>query len=90
MHSKIKYQSWLIFLSGFLTLSMTTILPVAGGGASIILLYSVPFLIGLGLVLALLYHWLAKKIKPAFWRNVYFVANLGIIITLTFLIFPWR
>ena len=61
--SREKYKPWIIFGSGFLTLLLMELFPVDGGGVSLIFVISVPVLIGLSVILALIYNWKVKKIE---------------------------
>ncbi|WP_107040411.1 hypothetical protein [Brumimicrobium mesophilum] len=83
-----KYKPWIIVGSGFLTLLLMNLFPVDGGGVSLIFVLSVPILIGLSIILALIYRWQAKKIEIRWKRNVIFSSSVLIIVLLTFLLFP--
>lgn len=83
-----KYKPWIIVGSGFLTLLLMNLFPVDGGGVSLIFVLSVPILIGLSIILALIYKWQAKKNEIRWKRNVIFSSSVLIIVFLTILFFP--
>ena len=83
-----KYKPWIIVGSGFLTLLLMNLFPVDGGGVSLIFVLSVPILIGLSIILALIYKWQAKKIGMRWRRNLMFSSAVMTVIVLTFLFFP--
>ena len=49
------FKSFLMLFTGWLTVFMMLIMPVAGGGASLILVVTVPALIGLSIILTICY-----------------------------------
>ncbi|MEM5566008.1 hypothetical protein WNY78_12875 [Psychroserpens sp. AS72] len=57
------YKVWTLVFSGFLTLIMTSFFPDSGGGAAMLLFITVPFFIVLGIILALFYRFISKKVK---------------------------
>jgi len=83
-----KYKSWIIFGSGFLTLLLMSLFPVDGGGVSLIFVLSVPILIALSIILALIYKWRAKKTETRWKRNVLFTSSTLLVLFLTFYFFP--
>ena len=83
-----KYKPWIIIGSGFLTLLLMNLFPVNGKGVSLIFVLSVPILIGLSIILALIYDWRAKKIGSRKKRNILFSLSVFVIVILTFLFFP--
>ena len=83
-----KYKPWIIVGSGFLTLLLMNLFPVDGGGVSLIFVLSVPILIGLSIILALIYKWQAKKIEIKWKRNLLFSSSVIALIVLTILFFP--
>jgi hypothetical protein len=88
MRNLEKYKPWIIFFSGFLTLALKSLFPVVGGGGSIIFLLTIPILIGLSIILALIYKKVTKRIDLYWLRNLYFTINILIILFLTFAFFP--
>jgi hypothetical protein len=83
-----KYKPWIIVGSGFLTLLLMNLFPVDGGGVSLIFVLSVPILIGLSIILALVYKWQAKKIEIRWKRNLLFSSSVIALVVLTFSFFP--
>ncbi len=83
-----KYKSWIIVGSGFLTLLLMNLFPVDGGGASLIFVLSVPILIGLSIILALIYRWQSKKIEIRWKRNLLFSSSIITLVVLPFSLFP--
>lgn len=86
--TRAKYKPWIIVGSGFLTLLLMKLFPVDGGGVSLIFVLSVPILIGLSIVLALIYRWQSKKIEIRWKRNLLFSSSIITLVVLTFSFFP--
>lgn len=79
----------LIILSGFLTFFFSFFIPVGGGGASMIFLLSIPFLVGLGILFGIIYYAFIRKIKNRILKNGIFFGMLFLIIILTFVWYPY-
>lgn len=62
--------------------------PVDGGGVSLIFVLTVPILIALSLILAIIYIWKTKKQASNRFKNIFFSISLIVITLLTFLFFP--
>lgn len=80
----------LIILSGFLTGMLSFIIPVGGGGISLIFTLTIPFFIILGIILGVIYYVFIQKMKNIYCKNITFLAMLFLIITLTFAWYPYR
>jgi hypothetical protein len=87
----MKKEIKLLFLifCGCLTLVMKLFVPVGGGGISLIFVISVPFLLGLGIVFSLIYHFLVIKLKSHKVQKIIFFWMLIILIGLSLLFYPY-
>ena len=83
-----KYKFWVILICGLITPLLIFLFPVDGGGASLIFTLSVPFLIVITLLFALLYKRIAKKTDVKWKNNLVFSIFIFIILFLTFYTFP--
>jgi len=84
-----RLKSILITLSGFLTFLLSFIIPIGGGGASMIFLLSIPFFIGLGILFGTIYYVFIRKIENSILKNGIFFGMLFLIIVLTFAWYPY-
>ena len=80
----------LLILLGFLTFPLLEILPVAGGGASIIILVTIPFIILVALILTLIYNVYYVKKKDRNVQDKAFLIMIFIILILNVLLFPHK
>ncbi len=62
--------------------------PVDSGGVSLIFVLTIPILIGLSLILAIVYNWVSKRVKTKSMQNSMFYGSVAIILFLSFLFFP--
>lgn len=83
-------KPFIILLSGFLQLFLSYFIPVAGGGASMILLLTTPCLIGLGILLSIIYHAFIRKHENTSYVNSFFYGMIMIILFLTFISYPYK
>jgi hypothetical protein len=82
-------KSLVLFVSGFTTLFLTLIIPIGGGGISLIFIITVPVLIILGIVFSLLHHFWISKFKSLALQKSFFILLLLILISLSFLFYPY-
>ncbi len=75
-------------LAGFLTLILSYILPVGGGGISLIFVLTVPITIGLSLI-GLLIYWLLLKRQKTNAKNIVLLFTILINLFITFSMFPY-
>ncbi len=78
-----------IILCGFLTPILKQFIPIAGEGASLIFVLSIPVLIGLSFVLALGYYFLCKKSKSILKQNISLTIFLLTLIGLALVFYPY-
>lgn len=88
MNDRIK--SIILVLSGFLTLLLSFFVPVGGGGISIILVLTIPILIGLGIIFGTIHYFIVRKMKNIYYKKCIFLGMLFLIIILTFLWYPYN
>jgi hypothetical protein len=84
-----KVKVAILIFAGFLNLLMSYIVPVAGGGASLILALTVPITASLSLLASGIYYWLTT-IKKELIKNVIYYMALLIILLITFIMFPYK
>uniref|UniRef100_UPI00404A46A9 hypothetical protein n=1 Tax=Gelidibacter sp. TaxID=2018083 RepID=UPI00404A46A9 len=82
-------KSLALFVSGFTTLFLTLIIPIGGGGISLIFVITVPALIILGLVFSLLHHFWISKFESTALQKSLLMLLLLILISLSFLFYPY-
>ncbi|MCD2260657.1 hypothetical protein [Psychroserpens luteolus] len=85
---KDSYKIAILVFFGFLTLMMKPFVPVGGGGISLIFVISIPFLIVLGFVFAVVYYFISKK-KIARYKRIAFWLMLLTLITFSLLFYPY-
>lgn len=85
-----RLKTWLILLSGFLTGIFSFFIPVGGGGVSLIFVLTVPFFIILGIIFGVIHDIFVRKIRNIHYKNGIFLTMLAIIITLTFMWYPYQ
>lgn len=83
-------KSIILILSGFLTLILSFFVPVGGGGVSLILILTIPFFIGLGIIFGVIHYFIVRKIMNIYYKNSIFFGMLFLIIILTFLWYPYN
>lgn len=76
-------------LIGFLTVILSYILPIAGGGVSLIFVLTVPANIGISLISSIAYFILAKKQKTLS-KNTVLITSIALNLLITFLFFPYK
>lgn len=84
-----KVKALIIFFCGGITLILKEIMPIAGGGASLIFVLSIPVLIILGLTFSLVYYVKINKLKSKFQKHGVFSLMLIILLGLAFLLYPY-
>ncbi|WP_125185332.1 hypothetical protein [Botryobacter ruber] len=89
MTKKDKVKIGVLIFVGFLTLIMSYILPVEGGGASLIFVLTVPINIGVSIVISGVYYWLTISGMDKV-RDIIYYSILVILLLLTFLFFPYK
>ncbi|AXG69769.1 hypothetical protein KORDIASMS9_01996 [Kordia sp. SMS9] len=87
---KHSIRTALLIGSGFIQLVLSSFIPVAGGGASMILLISLPSLIGLGFFLGIMYYVFIRKFENEQYPRSYFLGMIFIIVFLTFISYPYK
>jgi hypothetical protein len=85
---KDKLKTIVIILSGFLTFVLEPFIPMEGGGASMIIFLTIPFLIGLGIILSLVYYFYYVR-KNKLNKPIAFAIMLSLMILLNFLFYPY-
>ena len=83
-------KSIILILLGFLTIPLLEILPVAGGGASLIIVITIPFLVLVSIIMAIVYSLYYNKKKNEKTKRRAFVIMALTLITLNLLLFPHR
>lgn len=73
---------------GFLTILLQNIIPIGGGGISLVFVLTVPTTIGLSLLSSLLYIWLTSKKKHQT-KNIVFYLVLILNLYITFAMYPY-
>ncbi len=81
-------KPWIILLTSFLTLFMLPIIPV-GGGVSLILVISVPALIGLGIIFAITYHFISKTINSLITKKCIYFLMIMVLIVVSLCLYPY-
>ena len=87
---KQKLISLGLIISGFMTLILKEIMLVAGGGASLIFVLSIPVLMGLGILFSVVYYFFVSKIRHKFSRIALSFTMYFVLIGLAFLFFPYK
>ncbi len=83
-------KSIILILLGFLTIPLLEILPVAGGGASLIIVITIPFLVLVSIIMAIVYSLYYNKKKNEKTKRRAFVIMALTLIALNLLLFPHR
>ncbi|MDH7911780.1 hypothetical protein [Winogradskyella sp. SYSU M77433] len=83
-------KSIILILLGFLTIPLLEILPVAGGGASLIIVITIPFLLLVSLIMTMVYSLYYNKKKNEKTKRRAFVIMALTLIALNLLLFPHR
>ena len=87
---KQKLISLSLIISGFMTLILKEIMPVAGGGASLIFVLSIPILFGLGILFSVTNYFFVSRMRKRFYRTTLTVFMHALLIGLAFLFFPYQ
>lgn len=83
-------KSIILILLGFLTIPLLEILPAAGGGASIIIVITIPFLVLVSVIMAIVYSLYYSKKEDEKIKNKAFIIMALSLIALNLLLFPHR
>lgn len=83
-------KSIILILLGFLTIPLLEILPVAGGGASLIIVITIPFLVLVSIIMSIVYSLYYNKKKNEKTKRRAFVIMALTLIALNLLLFPHR
>jgi len=86
---KGKLRITILLLCSITTLVLKAFFQVAGGGASLIFVLSIPFLMGLGIVFALMDWFLIMKMKNLTIKNSLFIIKTIILIGVSLSLFPY-
>ena len=81
--------TFIIMLCGFLTCIMMNIFPVAGGGAAMIFIITVPFTGISGIILAGLYYFKISKLKNERKERILLSTIIILLLLVTFVFFPF-
>lgn len=84
-----KLRMAILLLCSIATFILKVFFPVAGGGASLIFVLSIPFLMVLGIVFALMDYFLIMKLKNLAIKNSLFIIKIIILISLSLLLYPY-
>ena len=80
----------ILILLGFLTIPLLEILPAAGGGASLIIVITIPFLVLVSVIMAIVYSLYYSKKEDEKIKNKAFIIMALSLIALNLLLFPHR
>jgi len=83
------YKIWTLVASGFLTLVMTSFFPDSGGGAAMVFFITVPSFIVLGIILALFYRLISKRVIHQDIKGIVFNLLFFFMITLNIMAYPF-
>ena len=83
----IKYLT--LFLFGFSHLILKEIIPVGGGGISLVFVITIPVLIILSGIFAGIVYWMDKKSVEPLKQHIWFVFFVFILSLITFGMFPY-
>lgn len=83
-------KSIILILLGFLTIPLLEILPAAGGGASLIIVITIPFLVLVSVIMAIVYSLYYSKKEDEKIKNKAFIIMALSLIALNLLLFPHR
>lgn len=86
---KVILRSWVLFLSGFLTVLLIFVIPDSGGGKAMVIIFTLPSLIILGLILALAYYFSFRKSDNLRLMSSVYKIMLIAMILLSFILFPY-
>jgi len=87
MNKKLRVVIFLI--SSIAQVIMKAFVPLAGGGASLLLMLSIPILIGLGIIFASVDYFLIVKIENRFVKNLLFLLLEFILLGLAIWSYPF-
>ena len=87
MNDSFKFRT--LVLSGFLTLIMTSVIPIEGGGAGMVFFITVPFFIVLGVILGIVYRFVSKKVFDTDVKQITFFLMLFFIVVFSLLAYPY-
>lgn len=79
----------ILLMSSIVQVVMKSFIPVAGGGASLMLVFSIPILIGLGLIFALIDYVFIRKIKSQSIKNILFIIMESLLVGLAIGFYPF-
>lgn len=83
-------KNMVLVLLGFLTIPLLEILPVAGGGASLIIVITIPFLVFVSVIMAIVYSSYYSKKENEKTKIKAFIIMALLLIALNLLLFPHR
>ena len=83
-------KSIILILLGFLTIPLLEIFPAAVGGASLIIVITIPFLVLVSIIMAIVYSLYYNKKKNEKTKRRAFVIMALTLIALNLLLFPNR
>ncbi|MEM6718391.1 MAG: hypothetical protein AAF611_03650 [Bacteroidota bacterium] len=87
---KDRVRTVALVASGFLQLYLSEFIPIGGGGIGLILLVTIPVLIGLGVVSGAIYFALISKLNNQLFKSSFFYGMMMVILFLTFMYYPYR
>ncbi len=79
----------LILISSIIQVVMQNCIPIAGGGAGLMLVLSIPILIGLGIIFALIDYIFIRKIKNQSIKNILFIIMESLLVGLAICTYPF-
>ncbi|NRB60888.1 MAG: hypothetical protein HRU50_13235 [Winogradskyella sp.] len=82
-------RSSILLLLGFLTIPLLEILPVEGGGASLIIVITIPFIILIAIITTIIFNY-SFKTKSDLIRRKAFVIMVLILVFLNLILFPHK
>lgn len=80
----------LLLLFGVATFIMSFFVPMAGGGASLMIVLTSPILFGLSIIFSFLHFWAFKKSQPREILFVLFVSFSILLLLPAFVLYPYR
>lgn len=87
MNKELRFAIFLI--SSIIQIIMKAYFPVVGGGTSLVLVFSIPILIGLGIMFALVDYYFIIKINNQIIRNLLFLLLEFILLGLAIWSYPF-
>ncbi len=82
------FKILLNLLTGFLTLILSNILPIKGGGVSLIFVITIPLTVGLSLI-GILIYWYFLKSQRTTLRDITIYSIITLNLLITFVMFPY-